>query len=281
MKIIADSSSTRTEWMLVEGTEVKEHAFTEGLNPFFQTRREISHSIRLELPHQFFKRRWEHVHYYGAGCSSPEKNMIVEASLVAQFKTPVTIESDLVGAARGLLVHEPGLACILSTGSNSCFYDGTKIVKNVRPLGFILGDEGSGNALGRIFLGDVLKELAPKHLSDEFFVKYRVTPGDIMNDVYNNTYANRNLSAYSRFLSEHLDDDYVYSLIFNEISRFFERNILQYENYKDVPVCFVGTVACLYSEILLAVAAKYGATIRKIVNNSLPGLITYHATERL
>ena len=281
MKIIADSSSTRTEWMLVEGTEVKEHAFTVGLNPFFQTRREISHSIRLELPHQFFKRRWEHVHYYGAGCSSPEKNMIVEASLVAQFKTPVTIESDLVGAARGLLVHEPGLACILGTGSNSCFYDGTKIVKNVRPLGFILGDEGSGNALGRIFLGDVLKELAPKHLSEEFFAKYRVTPDDIMNDVYNNTYANRNLSTYSRFLSEHLDDEYVHNLIFNEISRFFERNILQYENYKDFPVCFVGAVACLYSEILLAVAAKYGATIKKIVNNSLPGLITYHSTDRL
>ena len=280
MKIIAESSSTRTEWMLVEGSDVKEHAYTEGLNPFFQSRREISHSIRLELPHQFFKRRWEHVHYYGAGCSSPEKNMIVEASLVAQFKTPVTVESDLVGAARGLLVHDAGLACILSTGSNSCFYDGEKIVKNVRSLGFILGDEGSGAAMGRIFLGDVLKDLAPKHLSDEFFEKMRVTPDDIMNDIYNNTYANRNLSSYSLFLSEHLDDEYVHDLIFNEISRFFERNIMLYENYQDYPVCFMGSVACLYSEILLAVAAKYGATIRKIVNNSLPGLITYHCTTR-
>ena len=278
MKIIAESSSTRTEWMLVDGTDVKEHAYTEGLNPFFQTRREISHSIRLELPHQFFKRRWEHVHYYGAGCSSPEKNMIVEASLVAQVKTPVTVESDLVGAARGLLVHEPGLACILSTGSNSCFYDGVKIVKNVRPLGFVLGDEGSGNALGRIFLSDVLKDLAPKHLSEAFFAKLRVTPDDIMNDIYNNPHANRNLSSYSLFLSEHLDDEYVYNLIFNEISRFFERNITQYDKYQDYPVCFVGSVACLYSEILLAVAKKYGASIRKIVNNSLAGLITYHST---
>ena len=102
MKIIADSSASRTEWALVDGATVVEHAFTKGLNPFFHTRRDISHSIRLELPEAFFKRRWERIHFYGAGCTSPEKKKIVEASLVAQFKTPVTVESDLLGAARGL-----------------------------------------------------------------------------------------------------------------------------------------------------------------------------------
>ena len=127
MKIIAESSSTRTEWALVEGATIVEHAFTEGLNPFFQSRREISHSIRLELPEAFFKRRWEHVYFYGAGCTSAEKKKIVGASLVAQFKTPVTVESDLLGAARGLLINEPGLACIIGTGSNSCLYNGTDI----------------------------------------------------------------------------------------------------------------------------------------------------------
>ena len=112
IKVIAESSSTRTEWALVQGDTIIGHAYTEGLNPFFQTRREISHIIRLGLPAEFFKRRWSHVYYYGAGCSSPEKNKIVESSLVAQFKTPVSVDSDLVGATRGLLVHEPGLACI-------------------------------------------------------------------------------------------------------------------------------------------------------------------------
>lgn len=99
MKIIADSSASRTEWALVDGATVVEHAFTKGLNPFFHTRRDISHSIRLELPEAFFKRRWERIHFYGAGCTSPEKKKIVEALLVAQFKTPVTVESDLLGAA--------------------------------------------------------------------------------------------------------------------------------------------------------------------------------------
>ena len=118
--LIAESSTTRTEWSLIEDGEVLEHAYTVGLNPFFMSRREISHSIRLELPPEFFKRRWSHVYFYGAGCSGPEKNKIIESSLVAQFKTPVTVMSDLLGAARGLLVREAGLACILGTGSNSC-----------------------------------------------------------------------------------------------------------------------------------------------------------------
>ena len=104
MKLIAESSTTRTEWALVDGCDIVEHAFTSGLNPFFQTRREISHSIRLELPEAFFRRRWEHLYFYGAGCATKEKNKIMESSLVAQFRTPVTVQSDLLGAARGLLV---------------------------------------------------------------------------------------------------------------------------------------------------------------------------------
>ena len=253
-----------------------EHAETVGLNPYFLSRREISHNVRLELPEAFFKRRWNHVYFYGAGCSNPEKNKIVESSLVAQFKTPVTVMSDLLGAARGLLVHEPGLACILGTGSNSCLFDGQDIVRNVRSLGFILGDEGSGAALGRIFLGDVLKGLAPRELSEAFFSKFKVTPDVIMDAVYNNASANRNLREYSFFLSEHLDHEYVVSLIDREFSRFFERNLCQYADYDRLPVAFVGTVASTYSELLLDVAGRYGVHIQKIVRNSMPGLVTYH-----
>lgn len=171
MKIIADSSSTRTEWVLVDGDKVIERAFTQGLNPYFQSRREISHSIRLELPESFFRRRWEHVYFYGAGCANVEKTKIMELSLVAQFKTPVTVQSDLLGAARGLLVKESGIACILGTGSNSCYYDGENVVNNVRPLGFILGDEGSGAYLGKMFISDCLKGIAPVDLCNQFYEK--------------------------------------------------------------------------------------------------------------
>ncbi len=276
--LIVESSTTRTEWSLVERGQVLEHAYTSGLNPFFMTRREISHSIRLELPPEFFKRRWGHVYFYGAGCSGPEKNKIIEGSLVAQFKTPVTVNSDLLGAARGLLVREPGLACILGTGSNSCFYDGESIVKNVPALGFILGDEGSGAALGRVFLGDALKGLAPVELTEAFFDKYKVTRAEVLDAVLNNPAATRNLRTYSFFLKDHLDNSYVHDLIAREFKRFFERNVSQYD-YMSYPVNFVGPVATTYSEILLEVASEFGATVRKILLSSMPGLVAYHSED--
>ncbi|MBR6431790.1 MAG: hypothetical protein IKS64_02970, partial [Muribaculaceae bacterium] len=179
----------------------------------------------------------------------------------------------------GLLVREPGLACILGTGSNSCLYDGQDIQRNVRSLGFILGDEGSGSALGRIFLGDALKGVAPANLTQEFFDKFQVTVDDIMDSVYSNASANRNLSTYSFFLSEHLDNDYVVSLIDREFTSFFERNVCQYDSYDKLPVAFVGSVATIYSELLLDVAQRYGVHVQKIVRSSMPGLVTYHSAE--
>ena len=275
-KVIAESSSTGSEWSLVDGNNVVAHAIISSINPYFQTRREISHIIRLELPREFFKRRWDKILFYGAGCSTPERNKIVELSLVAQFKTPVVVESDLVGAAHGLLQHEAGLACILGPGSNSCFYDGERIVKSVTAGGFILGDEGSGSAMGRIFLSDVLKDLAPRDLIEEFYSKNRVTKSEIMDSVYNNPHANHNLHNYSFFLADHLDNEYARNLVVNEIKRFFDRNICQYE-YKDYPVCFVGSVATRYSEILLQLAYEYSINVKKIVSDSMPGLVAYHS----
>lgn len=145
----------------------------------------------------------------------------------------------------------------------------------MRPGGFILGDEGSGSALGRIFLSDVLKDLAPREVAQAFFDEYKLTPDDIMDAVYSNPMANHNLRNYSFFLADHLDNDYVHEIVDREIMRFFQRNISQYD-YKGNPVCFVGQVACSYSEILISVASRFGATIKKIVRNSMPGLVAYH-----
>ena len=275
-KVIAESSSTHSEWSLIDGNNVVAHAVISGINPYFQTRREISHIIRLELPRDFFKRRWDRVLFYGAGCSTPERKKIVELSLVAQFKTPVTVESDLVGAAHGLLQHDAGLACILGTGSNSCFYDGEKITKSVTAGGFILGDEGSGSSMGRIFLSDVLKNLAPRDLIEEFYAVNKATPATIMDSVYNNSNANQNLHNYSFFLADHLDNEYARELVTNEIKRFFDRNLCQYD-YKEYPICYVGSVATRYSEILLQVAYSYNMNVKKIVSDSMPGLVAYHS----
>lgn len=277
MKIIAESSSTRTEWVLCNGSEIIEHAFTTGLNPYFQSRREISHSIRLELPEVFFRRRWDHVYFYGAGCANADKIKIMESSLVAQFKTPCTVESDLLGAARGLLVHKPGLACILGTGSNSCYYDGQEITKNVRPLGFILGDEGSNAHMGKNFIADVLKEIAPPELIAGFYDRFQINSNVLMEEVYTNALPARSLSRFAFFLKENIEHPYVYDLVYRSLFQFFIRNISAY-NYKELPISFVGSTCVMFEDVLRKAAADFGAKISKITKYSMPGLIEYHDT---
>ena len=276
MKLIAESGSTRTEWALVEDNHLVQRVFTEGLNPFFQTRREISRSVRLGLPESFFKKKLDQVYYYGAGCSSYEKKNILGASLVAQFKTPIQVESDLLAAARGLFKCEAGIACILGTGSNSCFYDGKIIVKNVKAAGYILGDEGSGAVLGKLFLADLLKGLAPKELANEFHEKFRISVNDVMESVYNLPFPNRFLGTIAYFLGDYMDNEYVYNLLTNNLLIFFKRNVFQYD-YINYPIRFVGSLAYAYPDILQEVAQEFGVEIDVIEETPMNGLIEFHS----
>lgn len=276
MKLIAESGSTRTEWALVEDNRLVQRVFTEGLNPFFQTRREISRSVRLSLPESFFRKKLEQVYFYGAGCSSLEKKNIMGASLVAQFKTPIQVESDLLAAARGLFQCEAGVACILGTGSNSCFYDGKIISKNVRAGGYILGDEGSGAALGKVFLSDVLKNLAPKDLIADFFEKFRITPNEVLESVYNHPFPNRFLATIAYFLADYLHRDYVNDLLMNNLRSFFTRNVCQYD-YQNYPIRFVGSLAYNFSDMLRQVGNEFGAELDVITETPMSGLIEFHA----
>ena len=276
MKLIAESGSTRTEWALVEDNHLVQRVFTEGLNPFFQTRREISRSVRLGLPESFFKKKLDQVYYYGAGCSSYEKKNILGASLVAQFKTPIQVESDLLAAARGLFKCEAGIACILGTGSNSCFYDGKIIVKNVKAAGYILGDEGSGAVLGKLFLADLLKGLAPKELANEFHEKFRISVNDVMESVYILPFPNRFLGTIAYFLGDYMDNEYVYNLLTNNLRSFFNRNVCQYD-YINYPIRFVGSLAYAYPDILQEVAQEFGVEIDVIEETPMNGLIEFHS----
>lgn len=276
MKLIAESGSTRTEWALVEDNHLVQRVFTEGLNPFFQTRREISRSVRLGLPESFFKKKLDQVYYYGAGCSSYEKKNILGASLVAQFKTPIQVESDLLAAARDLFKCEAGIACILGTGSNSCFYDGKIIVKNVKAAGYILGDEGSGAVLGKLFLADLLKGLAPKELANEFHEKFRISVNDVMESVYNLPFPNRFLGTIAYFLGDYMDNEYVYNLLTNNLRSFFNRNVCQYD-YINYPIRFVGSLAYAYPDILQEVAQEFGVEIDVIEETPMNGLIEFHS----
>ncbi len=275
MHVIAYSTSTHTQWVIADGDKIVEKAVTTGLNPFFMSRREISHVIRLELPRCFFHHKWDHVYFYGAGCANPDKDNTIECSVIAQFKTPVTVASDLLGAARGLLLDEEGLVCILSTGANSCHYDGSKIIKSVRSCGYIMGDEGSEAYLGKKLVGDVLKGLAPDEIINEFYRRFDTTPDKVMDSIYIQPLPNRTFADYSVFLSEHISIPYCHSMVYDGFIRFFERNISSYD-FRNVSLSAVGTACTIYRSIFEDAAKNFGARLRSIEESPIMGLIRYH-----
>lgn len=278
MILIGASSSTHTDWALLGPDAPTMTAITAGINPYFMTRREISHVIRLELPAEFFHHRWQKVCFYGSGCGDEEKSQIVRSSLVAQFHTDVKVESNLLGVARGMLGHEAGIVCILSVGSNSCLYDGNSITRNVRPGGYILGDEGSNAFLGKRLVADVIKDVAPKEVSDRFFAQFDTNANAIFDRVYSHPRANLLLSSYSEFLHENLDLDYCRTLVYDSFMAFFQRNVANYD-YQSYPISMTGRTCMAYTDILHQAASDFGVKIHKIFPTTLPGLIEYHAKD--
>lgn len=279
MKIIAVVNSAETQWMLVDEDQIVQQVTTEGINPTFQSRRDISHLIRLSLPDTFFRRRWERIYFYGVGCDDNNKRKRVADSLVAQFRTPVVVESNLLGVARALFGKEKGIACILGTMSNSGVYDGSQIIERVRLLGYILGDEGSGAYFGKTFLSDYLKGIAPKSVCEAFEAEYKETVDEIINNVYQSPTPEKTLVRYSQFLHNHVNNDYVYHLIYTGFMKFFTRNISAYD-YNAYPISFVGETAKGYEEILRRVASDFGTSVSEVRLSPMEGLFEYHRSQK-
>jgi len=276
MILIIESGSTKTEWIASHNGQTACQVFTDGINPLLQPSESIIEMIKTQLSSEIKDNKYTQVYYYGAGCVSETIKEMVESVLKVFFDSLIFVETDLVAAARGLLLHEAGIACILGTGSNSCFYDGKEIIKNVRPLGYILGDEGSGSVLGKMFLGDCLKGIAPEDLTQKFFDRYQLSYEELIDRVYRQPYPNRFLAGFSLFLSEHITNDYVYGLVYSNFEQFFKRCIMQY-NYKEHPIAFTGSIANNYKDILLDVAGHLGITIGKVMKSPVDGLIKYHS----
>ena len=276
MILIADSGSTKTDWCLVDNGVLVKQIFTKGTNPFFQTEDEISAEVSENLLPYLDTAKVDAVWFYGAGCAFPEKNEIVRAAIARHLDVPIEVGSDLLGAARGLCGRQPGIACILGTGSNSCFYDGKEIVSNVSPLGFILGDEGSGAVFGKMLVGDVLKNQLPAALKEEFLARYELTPAIILERVYKKPFPNRFLASLSPFLVEHLDVPEIHTLVLNGFKAFFDRNVKQYD-YKQYPVHLIGSLAFYYRSVLQEAAEQTGVRLGTIKQSPMEGLISYHS----
>ncbi|MDD3479035.1 MAG: ATPase [Paludibacteraceae bacterium] len=277
MILIADSGSTSTNWVLVEHGKSVQSLFTPGINPFYQTPEEIAGEIAT-LTLNVKPSSVKAIYFYGAGCVADKIEMVKHAIAESFTQSQIYVESDLVAAARGLLQHDAGIACILGTGSNSCFYDGKNIVNNVSPLGFILGDEGSGAVLGKKFIADCLKNQLPEDLKNKFLTTFGLTANDIINHVYRKPFPNRYLAQFTPFLAENMAEPAIYNLIFDSFTDFFVRNVMQYPNFDEYPVSFVGSIAYYFKDILEVVAFELGITLGEIKQSPLEGLVAFHST---
>ena len=278
MILIADSGSTKVDCSVVDNGKVVKRAFTKGINPFFQSEEEISNEIETTLILQLDTQDFDAVYFYGAGCTF-DKVEIVKRAIQKNIKVikEVEVSTDMLAAARGLCGYSSGIACIMGTGSNSCYYDGKNIVDNVSPLGFILGDEGSGAVLGKLFVSDLLKNQLTPGLKEKFLEQFNLTTGDIIDRVYRKPFPNRFLSTFSPFISENLEDTTVRTLVMTSFKSFLKRNVMQYKNYDRLPIHFVGSVAFHFQEILKEAVEVMNMKPGKIIQSPMEGLIKYHS----
>lgn len=278
MKLIADCGSTKIDWVLLKNGKVEKQVFTLGINAVMLTEEEIRNRIAAELMPELGETPVEEIYFYGAGCISDEVCGNVARALRDNIPSAKTVEvhTDLLAAARALFGHDAGIACIMGTGSNSCYYDGEAIVNNVSPLGYILGDEGSGAVLGKILIGDVLKNQLPKELCEKFLKQYDLDRLTIIRRVYKEPQGNRFLASVTPFLKENIEIKEVHDLVFNSFKAFFVRNICQYPRHKELSVNFIGSIAYYYRPVLEEAAAAVGCHVGKIIKSPMEGLIEYH-----
>lgn len=279
MILIADSGSTKTDWCVVENGVLLQQIFTKGTNPFFQSEEEISNEIATSLLPQLKTNALDAVYFYGAGCGFPDKIAMVHRAITKhlQIKREVEVNTDMLAVAHGLCQHEAGIACIMGTGSNSCYYDGKQIVSNVSPLGFILGDEGSGAVLGKLLVGDILKNQMTPELKEKFLKQFGLTPADIIDHVYRKPFPNRFLASLSPFLAQNIDEPCIHALVLGSFKSFLKRNVMQYENFRNSKVHFIGSVAFYYKTILAEAAQEMNIQLGTIIKSPMEGLIKYHS----
>ena len=279
MILIADSGSTKTDWCVVENGQPIQQISTKGINPFFQSEEEISNEIATSLLPQLKTNALDAVYFYGAGCGFPDKIAMVHRAITKhlQIKREVEANTDMLAVAHGLCQHEAGIACIMGTGSNSCYYDGKQIVSNVSPLGFILGDEGSGAVLGKLLVGDILKNQMTPELKEKFLKQFGLTPADIIDHVYRKPFPNRFLASLSPFLAQNIDEPCIHALVLGSFKSFLKRNVMQYENFRNSKVHFIGSVAFYYKTILAEAAQEMNIQLGTIIKSPMEGLIKYHS----
>jgi N-acetylglucosamine kinase-like BadF-type ATPase len=280
MILIADGGSTKTDWRLLkEGREFKQIQ-TTGFNPYLVGSDEIESILWKELQPYIDNNGVSKIYYYGAGCSTATKNQTVEVALEKVFPAArISIDHDLLGAARALCGNQPGIAAILGTGSNSCYYNGSIITDNIFSLGYFFGDEGSGAFMGKNLISAFLHNELPPVLAKTLVDEFPMSKESILDAVYNKPAPSRFLASFSTFILAHKDDLFIRDLIMNNFRSFYKYQVACYPHHKEVPVNFVGSVAYHYQQFLHEVGTEFEASVGRIIRAPIDGLVEYHMSE--
>lgn len=276
MMIIVDSGSTKTHWCLVDENGEK-LIQTIGINPYQMNNEAIQDVLTKELLPYLNGETVSQVHFYGAGCSTDQKCNLLD-SVLQDFFTAANIEvhHDLLGAARALCGRENGVACILGTGCNSCYYDGENVKDQISSLGYVLGDEGSGAYLGKLLIRDYYQGTMPYEVQQLFKEEFDPVLENILDRVYNQPQPSRFLASYCPFISKNISHPYLYNLVSSSFDEFFQKHVLKFEEARTSKIHFLGSIAYYFSDILKESADKAGLKIGKIYESPIQGLVEYH-----
>ena len=278
MKLIADSGASKSDWILIQNSGEKLGFQLAGLNPYYLSTTETVDILSKELTPFIEAEKVNELYFYGAGCSSVYKCMMMEDAFQQLFEHAKTnIESDLLGSARALFGKSEGIACILGTGSNACYYDGNTIADNIISLGYFFGDEGSGAHMGKNFIREYLLKKIPENINTDFKKYFNYTRDNILDAVYNLPFPNRFLASFGEFYAEHINDPYIRNLVTNSFREFFENQLCNLKNYKDLPVSFTGSVAFYFEPTLRKVAKEFEVQIDQILRTPINALAEYHS----
>lgn len=279
MLLIADSGSTKCDWMLIKENEEAHNFSTMGFNPYFHNEAVISNAIRQNTDLMEVAPQVSLLFLYSAGCSSKELKLVVERALRSVFTNAnIYVDHDLVGAAFATWDENPAITGILGTGSNSCYFDGD-IVKQANSglgLGYILGDQGSGSYYGKILLSSYLQNLLPDDIHTLLRDEYKLSRDVIVENVYMKPHANVYLASFMRVLSENRDHPWVQEIVNRGMEDFYTTHVACYKNYQRVPVHFIGSIAYYFEDSLRNTASRLGIRVGTIIKKPIFGLVNYH-----
>jgi glucosamine kinase len=277
IKLIADSGSTKAEWCLIDGKKKKTFS-TQGLSPYFLNADQIQKILEQELKSKMKLIEPDEVFFYGTGCSNPDNVKLVKKALQKVFpKATISVDHDLMGAAKALCGTEKGIACILGTGSNSCYYNGKKIVKNSPGLGYVLGDEGSGAYLGKKVIQYFLYNTFDEDLMDRFAAKFKTSSYEILDAVYKKPLPNRYLASYAIFLAENRGHYMIENIIEDGFNDFFFNHVYKYSESWKLPIHFIGSVAYGFKDVLKEMCNGYELQLGTVLKKPMDGLVKYHS----